>query len=121
MPDDTYHKPRTIYGVFKLCDEGCARIYAQDHGIPSVGLRPFTCYGVGREIGLTSGPTKAIKSAVLGRPYDIAFSGNTGFSYVGDIARTFIGCTRAPCDGAVVFNIRGEVTSIDSFIKACML
>ena len=24
-----------MYGVFKLCNEGMARIYWQDHGIPS--------------------------------------------------------------------------------------
>lgn len=28
-------RPRTLYGVFKLCNEGTARIYWQDHGIPS--------------------------------------------------------------------------------------
>lgn len=34
-----YHKPRTLYGVFKLCNEGTARIYWQDHGIPSAARR----------------------------------------------------------------------------------
>lgn len=28
-------RPRTLYGVFKLCNEGMARIYWQDHKIPS--------------------------------------------------------------------------------------
>ena len=37
VPDDYYHKPATIYGVYKLCNEGSARIYWQDHKIPSVG------------------------------------------------------------------------------------
>lgn len=30
-----FSRPRTMYGVFKLCNEGMARIYWQDHGIPS--------------------------------------------------------------------------------------
>ena len=34
----------------------------------SVGLRPMTVYGVGRDQGMTSGPTKAIVAAVLGQP-----------------------------------------------------
>ena len=34
-----------------------------------MGLRPLTIFGVGREIGLTSGPTKAVKAAVLGRRF----------------------------------------------------
>ena len=36
-----------------------------------VGLRPLTIFGVGREIGLTSGPTKAVKAAILGRRFEI--------------------------------------------------
>ena len=42
VDDDDVHIPRTHYGVFKLCNEGNARIYFQDHGIASVGLRPLT-------------------------------------------------------------------------------
>jgi hypothetical protein len=32
--------PSTRCGVFKCCNEGNARIYFQDSGISSVGLRP---------------------------------------------------------------------------------
>lgn len=117
VKDDYYHKPRTIYGVYKICNEGCARIYYQDHGVKSVGLRPLTCFGVGRELGMTSGPTKAIKAAVLGRKYECAFIGETGFSYVEDIARIFIGCTRAKFDDALAFGIRGECTTVEEFFE----
>lgn len=116
VPDDYYHKPRSMYGVFKQCNEGTARIYFQDHAIRSVGLRPYTCFGVGREIGLTSGPTKAIKAAILGRPYNIAFTSSTGFSYIEDVARIFIGCTRANVENAHVFNIRGFVDTVENYI-----
>eukprot|EP00971_Amphidinium_carterae_P294883 5855459-Amphidinium_carterae.1 len=34
-----FGRPRTLYGVFKLCNEGTARIYFHDHSIPSAGLR----------------------------------------------------------------------------------
>lgn len=102
--------------MFKQCNEGCARIYSQDYKIPSVGLRPYTCYGVGREFGLTSAPTKAIKAAILGRDFAIPFAGLTGFSYVEDIARIFIGCSRASFEGALVFNIRGDVISVEEFV-----
>ena len=37
-------------------------------GCPSVGLRPMTVYGVGRDQGMTSSPTKAIAAALLGMP-----------------------------------------------------
>lgn len=118
VPDDVYHKPRTLYGVFKIANEGTARIYFQDHKIRSIGLRPLTCFGVGREVGLTSGPTKAIKAALLGRKYELTFSGETGFSFVTDIARIFLGCSRSQADGALAFNIRGEVATVEDFYKA---
>src|SRR4029078_12050555 len=56
--------PLTHSGVFKQANEGNPRVYSADHGISSVGLRPFSVYGVGRDSGLTSDPTRAIKSAV---------------------------------------------------------
>ena len=52
IADNAAHSPRTQYGVFKLCNEGNARLYWQEHGLPSVGLRPLTVYGVGREVGM---------------------------------------------------------------------
>ena len=47
--------PSTLYGVFKLANEGTAAVFAADHGIASVGLRPFTVYGPGRDQGMTAG------------------------------------------------------------------
>ena len=121
LPDDYPHKPQTLYGIYKQANEGTARIYFQDHKIKSVGLRPYTCYGVGREFGMTSAPTKAIKAAILGRNYHIPFAGLTGFSYVEDIARIFIGCSRAVFDGAPVFNIRGDVITVEEFLSISTL
>jgi len=118
VPDDHNHQPRTLYGVTKLANEGSARIFWQDYKVPSVGLRPLTAYGVGREVGLTSGPTKAVKAAILGRSYECPCSGVTGFVYVKDVARIFIesavALSRKP--GAHVCNIRGLVTSVEDFM-----
>jgi nucleoside-diphosphate-sugar epimerase len=113
--DDARQVPRTHYGVFKAANEGNARVYHLDHGIQSVGLRPLVVYGPGREIGLTSGPTKAIKAAVLGRPYRIGFTGLTGFLYVSDAADLFLACARSRPGGAVALNIRGEVAPVEEF------
>ncbi len=118
VPDEACHRPRTHYGVFKAAGEGCARVYWHDHGIPSVGLRPYTVYGVGREIGATSGPTKAIKAAMLEREYTIPFSGPTSFDFVEDVAARFVECVDALEDGAFAFNLRGAVTEVESFIDA---
>jgi len=114
-------EPSTHYGVFKRANEGNARVYFLDHGINSVGLRPLTVYGVNRDTGLTSDPTKAMKSAVLGRPFHIRFGGATDFQYVADTAATFIACADNMPEGTHVFNLHGETVSVEriaNFINA---
>jgi nucleoside-diphosphate-sugar epimerase len=109
--------PRTHYGVFKRTNEGNANVYFLDHQLSSVGLRPFTVYGVGRDTGLTSDPTKAMKAAVIGRPFHIRFSGATDFQYVADTAAAFIACAdRAPA-GAHVFNLHGETRDVGEVVE----
>jgi nucleoside-diphosphate-sugar epimerase len=110
-------EPTTHYGVFKRANEGNARIYFLDHGIDSVGLRPLTVYGVNRDTGLTSDPTKAMKSAVLGRPFHIRFGGATDFQYVADTAATFISCADNSPAGAHVFNLHGETVTVERIAK----
>src|SRR5678816_1493948 len=105
-------EPTTHYGVFKRANEGNARVYFLDHGISSVGLRPLTVYGVNRDTGLTSDPTKAMKAAVLGKPFHIRFGGSTDFQYVADTAATFIACADQLPDGAAVFNLHGDAVAV---------
>jgi nucleoside-diphosphate-sugar epimerase len=100
------------YGIFKRCNEGNARVYHLDHGVNSVGLRPLTVYGVGRDFGLTSDPTKAMKAAVVGRAFHIRFGGRTDFQFVRDTADVFIRASTANLTGAHVFNLHGETISI---------
>ena len=87
--------PKTLYGVFKLANEGTARIYAEESGIASVGLRPFSVYGPGRDQGLTAAPTLAIEAALRGEPYRIPFGGRTQLHYAGDVARAFVQAARS--------------------------
>lgn len=106
-------EPTTHYGVFKRTNEGNARVYFLDHGLNSVGLRPLTVYGVNRDTGLTSDPTKAMKAAILGIPFQIRFSGATDFQYVEDTAAAFIACADKAPDGAHVFNLHGETVEVE--------
>jgi nucleoside-diphosphate-sugar epimerase len=110
-------EPSTHYGVFKRCNEGNARVYHLDHGVNSVGLRPLTVYGVGRDFGLTSDPTKAMKAAVVGRPFHIRFGGRTDFQYVADTADVFIRAATSNLTGAHVFNLHGETIHVSKVIK----
>src|SRR5438067_13759261 len=112
VDETTESEPATHYGVFKRTNEGNARVYFLDHGINSIGLRPLTVYGVNRDTGLTSDPTKAMKAAVLGVPFHIRFSGATDFQYVADTAAAFIACADRAPEGAHVFNLHGETVEV---------
>jgi nucleoside-diphosphate-sugar epimerase len=115
LADETPLVPMTHYGVFKCCNEGNARIYYQDHGLSSIGLRPWTVYGVGRDFGMTSEPTKAIKSVALGRPYHITYGGWQDLQLVEDVAGIFVRCLEAPYQGAKSYNLRGDVVDLPAF------
>ncbi len=118
LSDDVPLIPSTHYGVFKCCNEGNARIYFQDFGLSSIGLRPWTVYGVGRDFGMTSEPTKAIKSVALGRTYHITYGGWQDLQYVEDIAATFVNCLDRPYSGAKSYNLRGHVVDLATFHQA---
>ena len=113
LDENAHVEPTTHYGVFKRANEGNARIYFLDHGINSAGLRPLTVYGVNRDTGLTSDPTKAMKAAVLGRPFHIRFGGATDFQYVADTAAAFIACADDAPEGAHIFNLHGETVTVE--------
>ena len=115
---DALPKPATLYGAYKVANEQTAAVYAADHGLASVGLRPFTVYGAGRDQGVTSQPTAAIYSAVRGEPYEVGYGGVTDFHYAPDVARAFIAAARVEFDApaAPAVNLRGHVTSIDDFV-----
>jgi nucleoside-diphosphate-sugar epimerase len=116
VADEVRLAPLTHYGAYKVCNELNARVYWLDNGVTSVGLRPWTVYGVGRDFGMTSEPTKAIKAAAAGRPYKISYGGVQDLQYVGDVAGAFLRALTAPFQGAEAFNVRGAVEPIESFV-----
>ncbi|MFW6070149.1 MAG: NAD-dependent epimerase/dehydratase family protein [bacterium] len=110
--------PRTLYGVYKQANEGMARVYWRDEGISSIGLRPYVVYGVGRDQGLTSTPTKAMLAAALGRPYEISYGGRFNMQYAADVARTFVQAARTPLEGAGAYNLRGAAPHMRDVVQA---
>ena len=83
-----------------------------------MGLRPWTVYGVGRDFGMTSEPTKAIKALALGRRYHISYGGWQDLQYVEDVAGVFVRCLDAPYQGAKSYNLRGDVVDLATFHQA---
>ena len=111
-------QPSTLYGVYKAADEGISRVYWQDWGVPSIGLRPHTVYGPGRDQGLTSAPTKAMLAAAAGRRYEIPFTGGVLMQYTAEVAEIFIRCADADVETAAVFDLGGPPVTIDEIRTA---
>ncbi len=118
LAHDAHLHPNTLYGVYKQANEGTARMYWQENQVSSIGLRPYTVYGVGRDQGMTSTPTKAMFAAAVGQPYHISYGGRNDFNYTDDVARAFIAAARAPFQGADIFNIHGSAAHMREIVAA---
>jgi len=117
-PREPANAPSNLYGVFKKTDEEIARIYWQDHQLPSLGLRPYIVYGVGRDEGETSAITTAIKAAALGQSYQIPFNTRSCFQYAGEVAEIFARVAIADWQGALLSDLTDRVHSIDDVVQA---
>lgn len=116
VADDAPQLPETLYGVYKVANEGTAKLYWQDWEVASVGLRPYIVYGVGRDQGMTSDLTKAVVAATAGQPFHIRFSGTVALQHANDVAQMFIACARAKHQGAAVCNLRNDVLEVSEFV-----
>src|SRR6266508_1461072 len=54
ITDDSPPKPATHYGIYKVANEETARVYWEEYKIPSMGFRPLSVYGPGRDFGVTA-------------------------------------------------------------------
>jgi nucleoside-diphosphate-sugar epimerase len=110
-------QPDTHYGIFKLANEASARIFAAERGVNSVGLRPYVVYGPGRDRGLTSAPTQAMRAAANGAEFVIPYSGRSELQFAPDVAAAFIAAARSSYSGATVLNVPGTNVSVDEVIE----
>ena len=117
-PDMTF-EPRTLYGVWKVANEGAARVYLWDQGIGSIGLRPHVVYGLGRDFGLTSSPTFAMLAAAAGKPYHIPYGGQMRYQTARDVGALFMRAAMATdFKDAAVFDLPGTVANTAMIVDA---
>jgi nucleoside-diphosphate-sugar epimerase len=112
VPNDAPGHPITYYGVHKQACEGLARIFWEEEGVPSIGIRPWIVYGPGRDAGLTASPSLAMAAAARGEDYRIAFGGRTQLQFAPDAGRVFVAAARAASEGAPVFHLGGPATEM---------
>ena len=117
-PESGGTEPSTLYGVFKLANEGTARVYWVDDDVASIGIRPYVVYGPGRDQGLTSGPSVAMAAAARGDGHTIAYGGSAQYDYAPDVGRAFALAARSATDGAHVANFPGVPSTMQEVVDA---
>lgn len=111
-------EPQSLYGVFKLANEGMARLYARDYGVRCNGLRPYIVYGPGRVGGLTADINLALLASARGETYRIGFGGSVALHHASDVAALFARLALAPAAAGRVYNVRGSVCRMDEVVAA---
>ncbi|HUF01756.1 MAG TPA: NAD(P)-dependent oxidoreductase [Gaiellaceae bacterium] len=117
-PESGGTEPTTLYGVYKLANEGTARIFWLDEDVASIGIRPYVVYGPGRDQGLTSGPSFAMEAAARGKGYEIAYGGTAQYDFAPDVGRAFALAARAATTEARVANFPGESSTMADVVAA---
>jgi nucleoside-diphosphate-sugar epimerase len=117
-PETGGKEPMTLYGVFKLANEGTARVYWHEDDVASIGIRPYVVYGPGRDQGLTSGPSLAMAAAARGEGYTVAYGGTAQYDFAPDVGRAFALAARAASEGAHVANVPGVPATIQEVVAA---
>jgi UDP-glucuronate 4-epimerase len=117
-PESGGMEPSTLYGVFKLANEGTARVYWVDDDVASIGIRPYVVYGPGRDQGLTSGPSLAMAAAARGDGYNIAYGGSAQYDFAPDVGLAFALAAHAATDGAHVANFPGVPSTMQEVVDA---
>ena len=107
----------TLYGAHKACCEAMAKVYWQDWGVPSVGIRPGVVYGPARDQGMSAAPTVAMLAAVTGVPYTVPFTGPFPYLYVREAAAAFVAAVSEDREAETIFDLNGVPSTIEDVLE----
>src|SRR5215469_6317315 len=110
--------PVNVYGVWKLAGEHVSRLFCAETGVPTLSLRPGVLYGPGRDAGLTSSPTTAMKQLALGRAYEIPFRSRQDYLFAPDVGGAIGTAVLEPFDGYGVFTLPSLTLSTDEIVAS---
>ncbi len=110
-------QPPNLYGHWKISGEGAAQAFHRESEVPAISLRLATTYGPGRDLGLTSAPTTAMKAAACGEKFVMPYIGREHYHFVDDVGAAFAMTAVADFTaGYDVFNIRGITMETTGFL-----
>ena len=110
--------PVNVYGAWKLAGEQISRMFHEDTGIPTVCIRPGVLFGPGRDAGLTSTPTTAMKCVALGLPYQIPYANKQDYLYAPDVGAAFGCATLDPFEGYARFTLPARTLETQTIVDA---
>lgn len=110
--------PANLYGVYKKACEDISKVWWQDHGLASIGLRPNIVYGFGRDVGETAVITEAMRAAALGKRYRLPWRGAACLQYAEDVAEIILRCLSAQPERPIVSDLSTETTRIEDVVEA---
>ncbi|RMF38455.1 MAG: NAD(P)-dependent oxidoreductase [Planctomycetota bacterium] len=117
LPETIEPRPVNVYGVWKLAAEHLCRIFVDETGISTVCLRPGVLFGPGRDRGLTSTPTTAMKHLVKGHPYTIPFRNRQDYLYAPDVGAQFALTAVRPWTGFGVFTLPSHTVAMAELVE----
>ena len=123
IEEDARLAPPNHYGIWKLAGEHLARLFYDKTKVPTVCLRINTTYGKGRDKGMTSAPTNALKAIAMGAvskeiiSFEMPYHGRENYHFVEDVGHHFATCTLNDYKGFNAFNIKGKTIAIQDFLN----
>lgn len=118
VPMHSDPQPVNVYGVWKLASEQISKFFQQDTGVATLCLRPGVLFGPGRDRGLTSSPTTAMKCVALGLPYEITFRTQQDYLYAPDAGAAFGHSLVEPFNGFGVFTMPHHTVDTAQIVDA---
>lgn len=111
-------RPVNLYGVWKLAGEHLSRLFCQETGVPTLCIRPGVLFGPGRDAGLTSSPTTAMKQLALGRAYEIPFRSRQDYLFAPDVGAAIAIAALEPFDGYGVFTLPSRTLATAEIVES---
>jgi len=110
--------PVNVYGAWKLAGENITRIFHEETGIDALSIRPGVLFGPGRDAGLTSTPTTAMKAVAMGIPYQIPFENRQDYLYAPDVGAAFGNAILEPFTGYSAFTLPSHTVDTGQILTA---
>ena len=110
--------PVNVYGTWKLAGEQLSKFFREETGVPTISLRPGVLFGPGRDLGLTSTPTTAMKCVALGIPYEIPFRSRQDYQYSPDVGAAVGNAAMEDFEGYGVFTLPGHTVDTTEIVES---